>query len=185
MRAVLFSILLLLPAAVAGQIDTSALQRCVWACLAGPGKGDAASAAYNACVAERCSEQPAAPQGDAGQGWVAGRTGAGVGVAGVTGAHEGTGLYYFCGQGQSYLRVIGVDGGERGMIVVVDGTQFPLNFQPNDRNQPESALAYSDPVIGALQRGSQVRVMTYDGIAVVEATLTGAGRALAQVISSC
>ncbi|NVK61223.1 MAG: hypothetical protein HWE37_14270 [Rhodobacteraceae bacterium] len=177
---------------LAAQDDPMALQRCVWSCLANFGPNT--NPAYHACVERVCSglsegegggggQQQA--QGDPTRGWVTGRTGSGVGYAGVDGVRGKTGLYYFCGRGQSFLRVIGIDGGERGMIVEVDGQQFPLRFSPNGQNQPESTLAYSDPVIQALQGGSRVRVLTYDGPVVVDAPLSGSSRALAQVISSC
>ncbi|APZ54759.1 hypothetical protein Ga0080574_TMP4425 [Salipiger abyssi] len=186
LKPFILSMCLIYPAVVAAQIEISDEQRCVWSCLYGPGQGDPASAAYNACVRDTCTggggQQPAQ---DASQAWVTGRSGAGVGYAGVDGVRGQTGLYYFCGGGQSFLRVIGIDGGERGMIVEVDGKDFPLSFAPNSRNQPESAQPFSAPVIQALQSGSRVRVMTYDGIAVVDATLRGSSRALAQVISSC
>ncbi|MBS0122946.1 hypothetical protein [Thetidibacter halocola] len=181
--------LVALAAPARAQEDPMALQRCVWSCLYGPGKNDPASPAYSACVAQRCTGESAAttpaPPADPTQGWAASRTGAGVGYAGVDGVPGQTGLYYFCGQGQSFLRVIGIDGGERGMIVEIDGRQFPLTFRPNSSNVPESHLPYTAPVIQALQSGSRVRVLSYEAGVVVDATLAGSRRALAQVISSC
>lgn len=175
------------PAMVAA--EDAALQQCVWSCLYGPGKGNPASSAYNACVAAKCTggsgSAGQAPTGDPTKAWVAGRTGSGVGYAGVDGVRGKTGLYYFCGAGQSFLRVIGIDGGERGMLVDVDGRRFELRFAPNSANQPESKLPYNAPVIQALQAGNRVKVLTYDGLTVVDAVLRGSSRALAQVISSC
>ena len=171
----------------AAQAQVSDAQRCVWSCLYGPGKGDPASAAYNRCVEERCAaaDAPQAQQGDPKQEWIAGRTSSGIGYAGVDGRASGSGLYYFCGKGQSFLRVLGIDGGERGMIVEVDGQQFELRFRPNSRNQPESALPYTAPVIQALQTGKRVKVLSYEAGVIVDAPLKGSRRALAQVISSC
>jgi hypothetical protein len=168
--------------------QVSDVQRCVWGCLHGPGKGNPASAAYNQCVEEKCAASDSAPraqQGDPRQEWITGRTAAGIGYAGVDGSASGSGIYYFCGKGKSFLRVLGIDGGERGMIVEVDGKQFPLSFSPNGRNQPESALPYTAPVIKALQTGKRVKVLSYEAGTIVDAPLKGSGRALAQVISSC
>ncbi|MEO1492978.1 MAG: hypothetical protein AAFV19_12570 [Pseudomonadota bacterium] len=164
-------------------------QRCVWSCLAGPGKGDPASSAYAACVAQRCSggavQGSTERKGDPRAAWDTGQTRSGMGWAGVDGRREGTGLYYFCGNGQSFLRVIGIDGGERGMIIDIDGTQFPLSFRPNTRNQPESPQSTFAPVMQALQSGNRVQVLGYEIGVIVDATLKGSSRALAQVISSC
>ncbi|MEL7182078.1 MAG: hypothetical protein AAGK57_00380, partial [Pseudomonadota bacterium] len=137
--------------ATQAQAQVSETQQCVWACLHGPGNRNPANPAYHQCVAARCAEggdqgQAAAPPVDARRQWVTGRTQSGIGYAGVDGALSGSGLYYFCGNGQSFLRVVGIDGGERGMIVDVDGRQFPLSFLPNDRNQPESRLSPTAPV---------------------------------------
>lgn len=166
------------------------LQRCVWSCLYGPGKGNPASAAYNRCVEQRCAEKPAAKSPstsaqNARDAWVTGRDGKGVNYAGVDGRRPGTGLYYFCGRGQKFLRVIGIDGGERGMIIDVDGRQFPLQFEPNAKNQPESRQSQHAPVIKALQKGNRVKVLSYELGAIVDATLRGSSKALSRIISTC
>lgn len=191
-RAITAALALAASGLFAGPVMAEATQQCVWSCLYGPGKGNPASPAYNRCVETNCvgggqtSGSDAAPVNkDPKRAWISGRTSAGVGYAGVDGRRSNTGLYYFCGGGRSFLRVIGIDGGERGMIVEVDGQQFPLRFSANDRNQPESVQSPSSPVMQALQRGNRVKVLSYEIGAIVDATLKGSGRALAGVISRC
>ncbi|MFZ5963761.1 hypothetical protein ACOXXX_12470 [Thalassococcus sp. BH17M4-6] len=189
MKKTVYAVLLVLiglPAAA--QQDPMEVQRCVWSCLANHGPNT--NPAYHQCVERVCvpmqqQQQAPAAQADARERWIAARTSAGVGYAGVDGRRDGTGLYYFCGQGQSFLRVVGIDGGERGMIIDVDGRQFPLSFRPNARNQPESTLAPHAPVMQALQSGNRVKVLSYELGAIVDAPLRGSSRALAQVISGC
>lgn len=192
MRVYMMALVWIVSAGAAwAQGDPMAQQRCVWSCLYGPGNRDAANPAYHACVQARCVEgfgggaASPEPAVDPTKQWVARRTTDGIGYAGIDRVRGQSGLYYFCGRGDSFLRVIGIDGGERGMIIEVDGRQFPLQFSPNGANQPETRLPYTSPLIEALRRGNRVRVLSYELGAIVDAPLTGSRRALSQVISGC
>ncbi len=176
---------------VDAQEESMELQRCIWSCLSEYGPAD--NPAYHQCVARVCDTsggsgsvaQNTARSVDAREQWIAGRTQSGVGYAGVDGQYPETGLYYFCGQGQSFLRVVGMSEDRRSIIIFVDETRFQLPFRLNQRDQFEVELPYTAPVIQALQAGNRLRIMVEGTDGVMEAPLRGSRAALAQVISNC
>ncbi|SEL04118.1 hypothetical protein SAMN05444413_105123 [Roseivivax marinus] len=176
--------------AAAQDDDPMAFQRCIWRCLAAEGPAD--NPAYHQCVARVCGDEPgtgggnASSSGDPTRAWQVGRAPDGRAYAGVDGVRGQSGLYYFCGDGAGTLRVVGIDGGERRLIVDVDGRQFDTGFERSAQGDfPEARMAPSDPLLQALQSGSRVKVLSDELGAVVDATLSGSSRALGQVISGC
>lgn len=185
--------------------DEMEVQRCVWRCLAdSPG---AESAAYNACVAAKCSggdvaaappapapapapppaRPPAPPPAALPQVWQGGTTADGQGrFAGLADPATGAKFYYMCDMhGASLLALIGPEAGlPAPLLLVVNGAPMRVTFQGSGITS-SALVPPNHPMLATLARGGMLDIYNGAGSLLGRFSLTGAKEAIAAARTGC
>lgn len=190
-RAAWLSCLLQAGASAQAQVagDPMELQRCVWRCLANsPG---AASAEYNACVAQFCAD----PQQDssspriptprdtipaAAPRWNAGVTADGLGrFAGVIDPIRGNTFYVLCApDGRRSFALFGPEGGGSALVVRVDESLYSLEFVAGGDGY-YAALGPQAAELARLRGAARLTISNAAGWPLFSVVLNGARDAIA------
>lgn len=186
MRWVLSVLALLWPAMGAAQQETSAVQRCIWSCLAeSPG---ASSLQYDQCVASRCSgalgqyDRPTLP--DFRSDWQVGMASNGVHHYAGTQAEQGYAFNYFCTPTESYFVLDGLPAPAGQYRVLIGSVEYLVPF---DRSRGELTVNIppGTAFMQAVQGGRWMAVHSMGRVPLIRFSLQGAGPAIGNATAQC
>jgi hypothetical protein len=184
------------PAAEAQEGPEMQLQRCIWACLAGPGGGNPDSPAYGACVEARCAAAAgsetadhAPPQrADPTRTWQTGPAPGGARFAGIDAPGQAgrMGLYYFRHpDGRSDVALVVLAGLQPPVVFTVGAAAWQVNLQAGPGGWPTVLVPRDSPLFDALRHGGVLSVAAGGGQPVFDLPLDGAAVALDSAMSWC
>ncbi len=188
MRALTSFVLSMVLAVSYAAAEDEQTQRCIWQCLQAAG-GNAASSAYNQCVANYCVASDASgltQEADGTERWQAGTIdGGGFAGADAIGMSGEAGIYYFYERGRRYLRLVGVACGPAMVTLIVDGQAYPVSFDWGPSRELEAPVSSKEPLMSAIRGGAILDFVNSGGQKIFSMRLAGSNAAIAQADQLC